>query len=40
MCYKISFAGDNIMAGINLLTLLLFFFHLLLLCISILFVLN
>ena len=25
MCYKTSFAGDNILAGINLLTLLLFF---------------
>ena len=40
MCYKTSFAWDNILAGINLLTLLLFFFHLLLLCISKLFVLN
>ena len=28
MCYKTSFAWDNILAGINLLTLLLFFFSL------------
>ena len=26
MCYKTSFAGDNILAGIKLLTALLFFF--------------